>query len=96
MARGGREAIRIYEENGEKIDLAILDMIMPDIGGSETFNRLKEMNPDIKVILASGYSLDGEAEAIMARGCKGFIQKPAKMASLSQQIREALGDTADA
>ncbi len=89
-ARGGKEAIRVYEEKGEKIDLAILDMIMPEMDGSETFYRLKEMNPDIKVILASGYSMSGEAEKIMARGCNGFIQKPVNMTDLSKKIREVL------
>ena len=90
-ARGGKEAIRIYEENKEMIDLVILDMIMPEMSGSETFNRLKTINSDITVILASGYSMNGESESIMTRGCRGFIQKPVTMADLSQKIREVLG-----
>ena len=93
-AGNGREALEIYEENKNKIDLVILDMIMPDMSGGETFEHLKEINPDIKVILSSGYSLNGEAAGIMARGCQGFIQKPAGLAILSQKIREVLGSKA--
>jgi nitrogen-specific signal transduction histidine kinase/CheY-like chemotaxis protein len=92
-AMSGQEAVKVYEENRSKIDLVILDMIMPEMGGGETFDRLKEVNPEIKVILASGYSLNGEASGIMARGCKGFIQKPARIAELSQRVRNVLGKT---
>ena len=59
----------------------------------ETFDRLKSINPDIKVILSSGYSLNGEALGIMARGCHSFIQKPTSAAGLSQKIREVLDNT---
>jgi DNA-binding NtrC family response regulator len=86
--------VKVYEDNKVKIDLVILDMIMPEMGGGETFDRLKEINPEIKVILSSGYSLNGEASGIMARGCMGFIQKPARIAELSQRVRSVLGKTA--
>jgi two-component system cell cycle sensor histidine kinase/response regulator CckA len=87
-ARGGKEAIQIYEKDQEKIDLVILDMIMPGMGGGETYDRMKEMNPPIKVLLSSGYSINGQAEEILKRGCNGFIQKPFTMRELSQRIRE--------
>ncbi|MCG6537985.1 MAG: response regulator, partial [Syntrophales bacterium LBB04] len=90
-ADSGPEALRIYEEYKDGISLVILDMIMPKMGGGETFDRLKEINPEIKVILASGYSLNGDATAIMDRGCQGFIQKPIRMAALSQKVRSVLG-----
>jgi PAS domain S-box-containing protein len=89
-AESGRDAIAIYGAKKDLISLVILDMVMPDMAGRETFDRLKTMNQDIKVILSSGYSLDGEAAEIMARGCKGFIQKPVSMAGLSQKVREVL------
>jgi PAS domain S-box-containing protein len=92
-AASGRGAVDVYERNKSKIDLVILDMIMPEMGGGETFDRLKEINPEIKVVLASGYSINGEASGIMARGCKGFIQKPARIAELSQRVRNVLGKT---
>ena len=90
LARGGKEAVQLYKENKEKIDMVILDMIMPGMGGGETYDRMKEINPDIKVLLSSGYSIDGEAEEILERGCDGFLQKPFNMKELSQKIGEIL------
>ena len=89
-AGSGREAIETYEKNKEKIDIVLLDMIMPDMSGGETYDKLKEINPDIKVLLASGYSMNGTATEIMDRGCNGFIQKPFKMKEFSQKLREIL------
>ena len=65
-------------------------MVMPYMGGGETYDRLKEINPDIKVLLASGFSIDGEAREILERGCNGFIQKPFRMNELDKKIREIL------
>ena len=89
-AGNGQEAVNIYKKNNRKIDLVILDMIMPDMGGGETYERLKEINQDIQVILASGYSMDGQAKKILDQGCKGFIQKPFKIIELSEKIRDIL------
>jgi PAS domain S-box-containing protein len=90
VARNGKEAVEIYKEKGNEIDLVILDMIMPGISGSETFNSLKSINADIKVILSSGYSINGKAKEIMERGCRAFIQKPFEMSDLSDKIRKVL------
>ncbi len=90
MARSGKEAIQLYKKNKDKIDIVILDMIMPDMGGGETYDRMKEINPDIKVLLSSGYSIDGQAEEILERGCNSFIQKPFDMKGLSNKIRGIL------
>jgi CheY-like chemotaxis protein len=89
-ARNGLEAINIYENEKENIDLVLLDAIMPVMGGSAAIDRLKTMNPDIKIILASGYGLDDEIEAIMKKGCLAFISKPFRVKELSNKIREAL------
>jgi signal transduction histidine kinase/CheY-like chemotaxis protein len=89
-AQSGPEAINIYKASGTGIDLVVLDMIMPGMGGGETFERLKEMNPKVKVILASGYSLNGEAEQIFKKGCRGFLQKPFTKGELSRKIRQIL------
>jgi two-component system, cell cycle sensor histidine kinase and response regulator CckA len=89
-AKGGKNGVEIFSENREKIDLVILDIIMPDIGGSETFDRLRDVYGEVKVLLSSGYSLDGQAKEIMEKGCKGFIQKPFTMEALSKRIREIL------
>ncbi|HYA15292.1 MAG TPA: PAS domain S-box protein [Syntrophales bacterium] len=90
VAKSGREAIEIYKARHEEIDLVILDMIMPGIGGSETFDVLKEINPQIKVLLSSGYSVNGRPAKMLDRGCQAFIQKPFSMGDLSQKIREVL------
>jgi CheY-like chemotaxis protein len=92
-AKGGREAVETYGTNKNKIDLVILDMIMPDMGGGEAFDRMKEMNPSVKVLLSSGYSIDGQAREILGRGCDSFIQKPFDMKQLSSKIRELLGNS---
>ena len=90
IARGGKEAVEIYENNKERIDIVVLDMIMPDMSGSDTYDRMKEIDPHIKVLLASGYSINGQATEILDRGCNGFIQKPFKVRELSQKLREIL------
>jgi len=72
-------------------DLIITDIIMPKMGGGEAYDRMKEINPNVKVLLSSGYSIDGPAREILKRGCDAFIQKPFSMKELSQAIREVLG-----
>ena len=90
IARGGREALDLYKKHREEIDVVILDMIMPDMGGGKTFDRLKAIDGDVKVILSSGYSIDGQAQEILDRGCIGFIQKPFSMTDLSNRVRKVL------
>ncbi len=89
-AGNGGEALRIFEEERGSIDMVILDMIMPDMGGGEIFDRLKGLAPGVKVLLSSGYSIDGRATEIINRGCDGFIQKPFNIKALSHKIREIL------
>ena len=90
LATGGEQALSIFCKHKKKIRLVILDMIMPGISGGETYDRIKALNPDAKVLLASGYSLNGQATEFMKRGCNGFIQKPFNLRILSQKIREIL------
>jgi PAS domain S-box-containing protein len=91
MADSGQAAMAVYKEKKDEIDLVILDMIMPGISGGETFDRLLGIDPGVKVLLASGYSIEGEAQKILDRGCSGFIQKPFHINSLSRILREVLG-----
>jgi PAS domain S-box-containing protein len=90
IANSGEAAIEIYKKNSDRIDMVILDMIMPGIGGGETYDKLKEINPDIKALLSSGYSINGQATEIMEQGCNGFIQKPFNIGKLSKKIRGIL------
>jgi len=92
IATGGKEGLGVYEQNRDAIDIVIIDMIMPEIGGRETFDTMLKINPAVKVLLSSGYSLEGQAEEIMRRGCKGFIQKPFTTEELSKKIRGILDD----
>ncbi|MFO7972425.1 MAG: PAS domain S-box protein [Desulfobacterales bacterium] len=89
-AGSGKEAIQLFGEWCNKIDIVILDMIMPDIGGGEVYDRIKEIDPQVKVLLSSGYSINGQATGILERGCNSFIQKPFNITVLSQKIRKVL------
>jgi PAS domain S-box-containing protein len=91
-AKSGDEALKIYQRSYDRIDIVILDMIMPYLNGGEVYKLMKEINPEVKVLLSSGYSLNGQAESIMERGCNGFIQKPFDVVQLSQKIREVLDE----
>lgn len=89
-AAGGEEAVEIFRREGGRIAMIILDMIMPDLSGGDTFARLQGIDPDVRVLLSSGYSLNGQAKKIMERGCRGFIQKPYSLSDLSRKLREVL------
>jgi len=89
-AGSGRAALEIYRREKAAIDLVILDMIMPEMGGGETFDRLHKFDPQVRVILSSGYSINGQATEILNRGCSGFIQKPFNLQSLSQKVSSVL------
>ncbi len=90
VAGSGQEALTLYEKNHDKIDMVLLDMVIPGMRGGETYDRMREIDPTVKVLLSSGYSIDGEATEILERGCDGFIQKPFDLIALSQEIRELL------
>ena len=92
-ANNGEEAVKIYDSLKDEIDLVILDVIMPGMGGMETFEALKALNPDVKVIFSSGYSLNRIAREIMDKGCMAFIQKPFNIETISQKIREVLQES---
>ncbi|MGV8057658.1 MAG: PAS domain S-box protein [Smithellaceae bacterium] len=90
QAANGADALKIYETNKGRIDLVILDMIMPGLSGGETFDALKLIDPEAKVMLSSGYMVSDQAKRIMDKGCHAFIQKPFRMEELSRKIRGVL------
>ena len=92
-ASGGQEALARFEAEKGKIDLVVLDMIMPEMSGEETFNRLRAKDPTVSVLLSSGYSVDGKAQEILDRGCRGFLQKPFSLKRLSIKLEEAMGES---
>ena len=91
-ASSGKEALEVYSAKKDQIDIVVLDMIMPDMSGGETYDSIKALKLDVKVLLSSGYSIMGEASAILKRGCQGFIQKPFTMKSFSEKLKEILDE----
>jgi two-component system, cell cycle sensor histidine kinase and response regulator CckA len=89
-AHSGKEAIDIFASHKEQIDLVLLDMVMPGISGSDTFDQIMAIDPAAKVILCTGYSADGQATKILKRGCRGFMQKPFTISELACKLNEIL------
>jgi len=89
-AKNGKEAVDIFNANKDKILMVILDIIMPDMGGGEVYDKIKSINPEVKVLLSSGYSVDGQAIELLERGCDGFMQKPFTMEELSGKITQIM------
>ncbi len=89
-ATSGEQAINIYKGRMNEIDLVILDMIMPGMSGRDTYKRLKKLNENVKVLLSSGYSVNGEAEELLRLGCNGFIQKPFSVRELHAKTSELI------
>ena len=90
-ARDGKEAIEVYKNNQDSVDLVILDMRMPHNGG-HTFEQLRKINADLKIIITSGYTEDYGIRELEKQGCEGFLQKPFDVKVLLQKIRDALNN----
>jgi two-component system cell cycle sensor histidine kinase/response regulator CckA len=86
MAPDGNTAVEIYKRNKDEISLVILDLVMPEMDGRETFEALLAVNPNVKVLVSSGYSKDEKVEALLKRGAIGFVQKPFDLQSLSREL----------
>ncbi len=82
----GNAAIDTYRQRARDFDVIVLDMMMPEMGGRETFDELRRIDPDVRVLIASGYSVNEESEAVLAAGGADFIQKPFLMTELSQRL----------
>lgn len=89
-ANSGAQALRYLQKGEETLDLIILDLIMPGMDGAATFEEIRKGWPSLPVILSSGYAINGQADKVMRRGCRAFIQKPFSLAELSQVLREVL------
>ncbi|HSN56377.1 MAG TPA: response regulator, partial [Candidatus Sulfomarinibacteraceae bacterium] len=89
-AGSGEAAVDIFSRRRDDIDLVVLDLILTDLSGAEVFARIRALDPSVRVLLASGYSLDGEAASMLERGCNDFIQKPFTMEQLSRKLEQLL------
>ncbi|MCP4669881.1 MAG: response regulator [Desulfobacula sp.] len=86
----GRKAIDILKANDLKIDLVILDMVMPGINGQQTFEKIRTINPDLKVLVCSGYTKEDQIQKMIEIGCNGYILKPFDVAELSEKLNKVL------
>ena len=90
LAENGLDAVEIYAANPHEIDLVLLDMIMPKSGGHETFLKLKAIDPQVKVLLSSGFVNESAVEDLLAQGACGFIPKPHRLPVIARAIRDVL------
>ncbi len=92
-AGDGIEALEILKKEDSHIDLVVLDMVMPRMDGQETFDNIRAIDPEMKVLLSSGYSKEEQIEQMMEKGCNGFILKPFDVETLSEKINQVLKRT---
>ena len=92
ICQNGKEAVEYYNKSWKQVDLVVLDMVMPGLSGKETFIALRKINPNIKALLASGYSIDGEAQEILEEGVLGFVHKPFTIQELEKAITDVLAE----
>jgi DNA-binding NtrC family response regulator len=91
-ATNGKEALELYGKKQGKIELVILDLLMPEMGGKQCLSELLGMQPKPKVLVASGYSDDVSIEESLRLGAKGFVSKPFRLMELLQQVRRVLDE----
>jgi len=91
-ANDGVEALDIYKREGDNIDLVLLDLTMPHMDGEETFRQLRSINPDVKIILSSGYSESDIKDRFAGKGLRGFLQKPYLPEMLQQAVQRVFED----
>jgi CheY-like chemotaxis protein len=89
-ARDGQEAVETFGENRDRVDLAILDAVMPRLGGKGAFEELRKEKPDLKVIFMSGYAADSDNESFVPVAGVPFLQKPTGPGVLARKVREVL------
>jgi CheY-like chemotaxis protein len=89
-AADGQEGVDCFARHRDTIDLVILDMVMPVLGGRQAFARLRELDPEVKVLLASGFTKVEDLDALMREGLAGFIHKPFRSVELSRVIARLL------
>jgi len=93
LAQDGETAIDRYRRSMEEIDLIILDLIMPGMGGIKCLSELVALNPNVRVIVASGYSASVKEKEVRRMGARGFINKPYKIQELLKVIRSILDES---
>jgi DNA-binding NtrC family response regulator len=92
LAENGLDAVEIYKANPNEIDIVVLDMIMPKMGGHNAFFELKATDPNVKVLLISGYVSEKEVNDILKEGAKGFLSKPCRINMIADELRRILDE----
>lgn len=82
----GHKAVEMYRERGDEIDLVLLDLTMPTMDGAEAIDELRDINPEVRVLLASGYSEEDVAERLAGKGAAGVLQKPYTLSRLRELL----------
>lgn len=90
LAENGLDAVEIYRNNPEEVDLVLLDMIMPKMGGHKTFVQIREIDPEAKILLSSGYVSQEEVADLLEQGAAGFLPKPHRLPLMAQEFRRIL------
>ena len=90
LAENGQDAIEIYEANPGAVDLVLMDMIMPKVGGSEAFTRIREIDPNAKILLSSGFVNEEDIQHLLEQGACGFLSKPHRLPVVIHAIRDVL------
>ena len=90
LAENGMDAVEIYEANPGSIDLVLMDMIMPKLGGSQAFARIKEIDQNAKILLSSGFVNEEDIQHLLKQGACGFLSKPHRLPVVVKAIRNAL------
>ena len=89
-AQGGEQGLDVLKHQGGEVDLVILDLVMPGLGGRETFERIRAKYPEKPILISSGYAMDSEAKSLLRKGKSSFIQKPFGMSELSRTVKETM------
>ena len=90
-ASDGKEAIRYFETSHKKTDLVLLDLVLPEMSGSAVFEALRKIDPDVRILLFSGYSEEGDATMLLKKGARGFLRKPFSLNDLADAVKKAMG-----
>ena len=95
LAENGLDAVEICKQNPGEIDLVLLDMIMPKLGGHGAFYQIKEVDPNIKILLSSGFVAQEAVDDLLANGAAGFLPKPHRIKTLAEELRRILDGKKD-
>lgn len=90
LAENGQDAVEIYRDNPGMIDLVLLDMIMPKVGGHQAFYQIRALDPDAAIVLSSGFVSEDEVHDLMQQGACGFLPKPHRLGDVAHAIRRAI------